>query len=239
MRQRNTKIALATLIMLVSYLAALAQRSQFDKFLDLPVNSSLAKGRSSSMFQIVITFLILGGGVWSVVAYRFADRRSDRQRPRSRSTFPMFGWLHHLIRAVAVMGALAAVWRPRTQLALFAAAPGDLGAALGCGVALAGLGFSSWGLQHLGPQYSPCYKALQPRLRVSTGPYRLIHHPIYVGNTVALAGLFVIGPSFWSALGLIVAIRFYVKAVQAETRELAELFDGSQGRDCESRGVAP
>ena len=61
---------------------------------------------------------------------------------------------------------------------------------------LAGLGWSLWSLRTLGRSFSVLPQA---RRVVSSGPYRWVRHPLYIGELVAALGLVVASPGILSA----------------------------------------
>jgi len=75
----------------------------------------------------------------------------------------------------------------------------------GDGLLLAGLGWSVWSIRALGRSFSVIPQA---RAVVSTGPYRLVRHPLYLGEIVATLGLATLRPSpatflAWASLSVL------------------------------------
>ncbi len=98
-------------------------------------------------------------------------------------------------------------WRAAAGLVLFAA----------------GLGFAIWARLHLGRNWgTPMTKKNDPEL-VTSGPYRLVRHPIYSGILVATVGTAVALGWQWLIVAALAGIYFLYSAV-VEERYLAEQF---------------
>jgi protein-S-isoprenylcysteine O-methyltransferase Ste14 len=52
-------------------------------------------------------------------------------------------------------------------------------------------------LNHLGPNYSPCFDSHVPLEVISSGPYRLTRHPMYLAKLLVVVGNFVLSGSLW------------------------------------------
>ena len=124
-------------------------------------------------------------------------------------------------RAVVVVGAIVLVrfgafkhgglnsdpWRAGLGLLLFAL----------------GLGFAIWARLNIGRNWgTPMSKKDEPEL-VTSGPYRLVRHPIYSGILVAGAGTAVALSWTWLAVTALAAVYFTYSAT-VEERYLTEQF---------------
>ena len=98
-------------------------------------------------------------------------------------------------------------WRAGVGLALFAV----------------GLGFAVWARVHIGRNWgTPMTQKLEPEL-VTSGPYRLVRHPIYTGILVAAVGTAVaLGWQWLIAVGL--AGIYFVYSATVEERYMTEQF---------------
>src|SRR6478752_7451248 len=98
----------------------------------------------------------------------------------------------------------------------------------GIGLALfgVGLGFAIWARVHIGRNWgTPMTQKDDPEL-VTSGPYRLVRHPIYSGIIVAGIGTAVALSWFWLApVGL--AGVYFLYSARVEERFLAEQFPDS------------
>ena len=65
---------------------------------------------------------------------------------------------------------------------------------------LSGLALTIWAMRSLpkGTDMMP----VPPKVRVKDGPYRWLKHPMYVGNTLFVAGLAGLAAGFWNALAI-------------------------------------
>ena len=95
----------------------------------------------------------------------------------------------------------------------------------GIGLALFGAGLlvAIWARVHLGKNWgTPMSKSAEPEL-VTSGPYRLVRHPIYSGLLLALVGTAVALNWFW----LIVAAAagtYFIYSATVEERTMTEAF---------------
>ena len=86
-----------------------------------------------------------------------------------------------------------------------------------------GLGFAIWARLHIGRNWgTPMTKKDQPEL-VTTGPYRLVRHPIYSGILLAGVGTGV-GLSFQWLIAFVLAGVYFVYAATVEERYLSGEF---------------
>ena len=81
--------------------------------------------------------------------------------------------------------------------------PAFFGAALSAG----GVAFAIWARIHLGRNWSPRPALKEGHELVTSGPYRLIRHPIYTGLLAALLGTCIVTPS-WAAICIVTAAMF-------------------------------
>ena len=88
----------------------------------------------------------------------------------------------------------------------------------------AGIILLSRSLRALGSNYAPCHAGILPSKRVTSGPYRVFAHPIYLANLILLAGVWIaiggilLGP-VWVAFAL-----FYAVSIKDEEKAFKEHF---------------
>lgn len=86
-----------------------------------------------------------------------------------------------------------------------------------------GLGFAIWARMHIGRNWgTPMSRKVEPEL-VTTGPYRLVRHPIYSGILLAGAGTAVALSWPW-LIGVGLAGAYFGYSAVVEERYLAEQF---------------
>jgi protein-S-isoprenylcysteine O-methyltransferase Ste14 len=96
-------------------------------------------------------------------------------------------------------------------------------AGLGLVLFAVGLGFAIWARVHIGRNWgTPMSQRDDPEL-VSSGPYRLVRHPIYSGVLVAAAGTAVALSWAW-LLAVVLAGVYFVYSATVEERNLTEQF---------------
>lgn len=104
-------------------------------------------------------------------------------------------------------GANTDPWRAGVGLALFAL----------------GLAFAIWARIHIGRNWgTPMMERAEPEL-VTSGPYRLVRHPIYSGFVVAGIGT-AIGLSWWWLAAVALAGVYFVYSATVEERYLTDEF---------------
>jgi protein-S-isoprenylcysteine O-methyltransferase Ste14 len=96
-------------------------------------------------------------------------------------------------------------------------------AGLGLVLFAVGLGFAIWARLHIGRNWgSPMSQRDDPEL-VSSGPYRLVRHPIYSGVLVAGAGTAVALSWTW-LIAVVLAGVYFLYSATVEERNLTEQF---------------
>ena len=96
-------------------------------------------------------------------------------------------------------------------------------AAIGALVFASGLALAVWARIHLGRNWGmPMTRKQEPEL-VTSGPYRLIRHPIYTGVLLAMLGTALAADVYWFAAFAITAAYFLYSA-RVEERVMASAF---------------
>jgi protein-S-isoprenylcysteine O-methyltransferase Ste14 len=96
-------------------------------------------------------------------------------------------------------------------------------AVLGLFLFVLGLGFAIWARLHIGRNWgSPMSKKDDPEL-VTSGPYRLVRHPIYSGILLAGVGTAVALSWMWM-IAIVLAGVYFVYSATVEERYLTEQF---------------
>jgi protein-S-isoprenylcysteine O-methyltransferase Ste14 len=92
------------------------------------------------------------------------------------------------------------------------------------------MGAATWlyfaALAHLGEGYSPCYDSHLPRELVTTGPYRIVRHPMYAAKLLIGIGTMLVCGSAWLLPPLLYLVYATLVATAAEDRQLAERLAG-------------
>ena len=151
--------------------------------------------------------------VWIVFwVYWFASAVGVKQGSASRRRVPLTG-----LSAVAVL-ILLRVFRGGS-LAVHSPVLG----AIGTVVFVAGLAFAIWARVHLGRNWGmPMTQKAEPEL-VTSGPYRLVRHPIYTGILAGLLGTALVT----NILGLIIVAvlgGYFYYCAKVEEKNLAATF---------------
>lgn len=95
--------------------------------------------------------------------------------------------------------------------------------ALGLALLAVGLGLAVWARLHIGRNWGvPMTEKVEPEL-VSSGPYRLVRHPIYSGILIAAIGTSVALSWTWLIAAALAAI-YFVYSATVEERFLTEKF---------------
>jgi protein-S-isoprenylcysteine O-methyltransferase Ste14 len=98
--------------------------------------------------------------------------------------------------------------------------------ALGLTLFALGLGFAVWARVHIGRNWgTPMTRKVEPEL-VTSGPYRLVRHPIYSGILTAGVGTALALNWFW-LVPVALAAAYFIYGATVEERYLAEQFPGT------------
>jgi protein-S-isoprenylcysteine O-methyltransferase Ste14 len=98
-----------------------------------------------------------------------------------------------------------------------------LRAGIGLALFAAGLAFAIWARVHIGRNWgTPMTEKDDPEL-VTSGPYRLVRHPIYSGILLAGIGT-AVGLSWWWLVAVALAGIYFVYSATVEERFLTEEF---------------
>jgi len=86
-----------------------------------------------------------------------------------------------------------------------------------------GLAFAIWARMHLGRNWGmPMSVRENPEL-VTSGPYRLVRHPIYSGALLAMLGSFLVAGRFWLFIFL-VSTAYYIYSATREEKVMTQEF---------------
>jgi protein-S-isoprenylcysteine O-methyltransferase Ste14 len=110
---------------------------------------------------------------------------------------------------------------------------GAVGQAAWAGVALAvgGLGLRAWGMRTLGRAYTRTLRTTSEQRLVTTGPYRWVRHPGYLGSIAVWVGAALAFHSWLAALIVVVLMLLaYGWRIRAEEQMLAEHFGDAYRR---------
>jgi len=94
--------------------------------------------------------------------------------------------------------------------------------AIGSILCVAGIAFAIWARLHLGRNWSPAPALKEGHELVTSGPYRLVRHPIYTGIITALLGSSLV--SIAALIALVVVGGMFVWRVGAEEKLMMQQF---------------
>lgn len=101
--------------------------------------------------------------------------------------------------------------------------------AVGVVLLLSGLGFAVWARLHLGLNWGmPMTRKDEPEL-VTSGPYRLVRHPIYSGILLGMLGTTLATNGYW-AVGVIVMGIYFIYGAKVEERLMVDDFPDAYPR---------
>lgn len=133
-------------------------------------------------------------------------------------------WMHDNRRSMtAALVACAAVVSVLTRPALRAETGGEETVDVAAWAMVAsGLALRLWATVFIGGQKN--------RQLVTTGPYRIVRHPLYLGSALALVGIVLMAQRFWALVpaGLLLVVYGLVAAV--EDRRLGKQFPNDSER---------
>jgi protein-S-isoprenylcysteine O-methyltransferase Ste14 len=143
-----------------------------------------------------------------IVYWEISARRIKKDRVRQ--TIP-WSWL--LVALVAGL-ALLADRLPLAQVRLVP--PGAVVTFIGTSLEIAGLALAVWGRRQLGANWSSAASVKEGHELVTSGPYRLVRHPIYAGFLWAMLGaaLTEVGLLWIAALAILTPVFAYRMSVE-------------------------
>lgn len=98
--------------------------------------------------------------------------------------------------------------------------------AFGVVLFLSGLGLAVWARVHLGRNWGmPMTRKDEPEL-VTSGPYRLVRHPIYSGILLAMLGTACATNGYW-AIALVLIGAYFLYSAKVEERLMTDAFPGA------------
>jgi protein-S-isoprenylcysteine O-methyltransferase Ste14 len=169
----------------------------------------------------VVTFVLMSG---LVLAQFWLYRRHERKHPPPpRAPYPVSRLTRWFGVARLPLYAAGFIHLGVYRLLLRPDGPDLVAFAAGFGLALAGVALIGWALHALGDNFSACNRGAMPAKRVVSGPYRVLRHPIYVGNLMLVGGVVIVAPGapIYAVLALLAV--FYVAAARDENRALERL----------------
>ncbi|MEM6674537.1 MAG: isoprenylcysteine carboxylmethyltransferase family protein [Planctomycetota bacterium] len=171
--------------------------------------------------------LVLAGfASWAV--YRRADRRAADSGRTTHGSVRWFGPLVPLLRLAVVVPALVAVFHDTPWLA-YTHTPEGWSAGVGLGLLAAGAFLFLWAMRSLGENYSPCFDKRLPAGIVTSGPYRVMRHPVYTSNLLLVLGAWLAVGSGWILGSWIVTLVGYVLSLREEESALLERYPAYAG----------
>jgi isoprenylcysteine carboxyl methyltransferase (ICMT) family protein YpbQ len=92
---------------------------------------------------------------------------------------------------------------------------------LGLPIILAGLATRFWASGYIGIEGRA--REIGASRRIATGPYRILRHPLYIGNFLLVAGMLIsLRPAVWLAVAVLAGfVAEYVLIIAAEEKDLA------------------
>lgn len=185
------------------------------------------------MARFYNTFFTILWFAWLV--YWFAPVRSAKATARQETAHSRLTYLVPLLLAFALL------WLRRSPIPVFNGrfvplAAWPVCAAIGAVLALAGLLFTVWARVHLGTNWSAVVTVKEGHELITSGPYRIVRHPIYTGLVLTLVGQ-ALALGEWRGLAAVVlAIWAFWRKLNIEERWML----GQFGREYEaySRRVA-
>jgi protein-S-isoprenylcysteine O-methyltransferase Ste14 len=132
----------------------------------------------------------------------------------------------HLLQSFGLLFAIIAAFvLPRLPIFSFVnfAPVSPVLSTIGVILTVVGMAFLVWGRQSLGRNWSQTVAAKQDPELVTTGPYRLVRHPMYAGGLLACIGSAIVAGGPWVFLLLLLGSLFLWR-VRAEDRLMEQQF---------------
>ncbi|MEW8028772.1 MAG: methyltransferase [Candidatus Thiodiazotropha sp.] len=139
--------------------------------------------------------------------YRNSYKRSDSFYPVSKIT-ASFKYIKYIIYSGILIQLLRCSSQEPTSFALL----------IGGVLAITGWLLLSVSLWTLGANFSPCNEGRLPSKFITTGIYRVIRHPVYLGNVLQIIGILFWCPGMWIGISLTLAVVFYGFSIADEEK---------------------
>jgi protein-S-isoprenylcysteine O-methyltransferase Ste14 len=162
------------------------------------------------MIQRVLAAVVLAAFFGMEFVFRAAPRRDEHQAPthdRGTTVLLMLGYALALL-ALAVGPTRGPGWSSPMRWA-------------GLVVAVAGLVWRAWAMKTLGVFYTQTLRTVTQHRLVTTGPYRWIRHPGYLGSLMVWGGAAVASGAVPASLAVLAALApTYIYRIAAEEQML-------------------
>lgn len=182
-----------------------------------------------NLLAIVLTAFQVG---WALIwAKKHSDLRKARTYALGRMLAASDKWYKPLSTVLYVAQnvlTISCLWSDSPLLLRFQNNDGLrlLGAAL--------IAIATWlyflALRHLGRHYSPCYDSHVPFEMVSSGPYRVVRHPMYIAKIALGIGTLLMCGSLWLLPPCVYLIAVTVRAIAKENAYLSKHVPGCEMR---------
>lgn len=160
-------------------------------------------------------------GAW--VTYWWTLSRRVKVNVRRESGASRLSYVVTLLAAVALL-ALPDVPYPMINERFLPAATWPLWAGTGAAITLTGLLFTVWARMHLGNNWSDVVSIKVDHELITSGPYRLVRHPIYTGLLFAFIGQVIARGEWRGFIAVALASWAFWRKLRVEERLMREQF---------------
>lgn len=179
------------------------------------------------VFSLVVLVAGLGGRMWAehrhpgLQADRMKVGRGQAVKAWDRILAPLMGF--SILYLPVIVAALDHRWGWSTPYPVSATA-------LGIALCVVGYGFAVWAIaENRFFTFNVRIQTERGHEVCDTGPYRLVRHPGYAGNVLAMVGLTLALSSTWAGVACVAALVVAVLRTALEDRALQEELRGYRG----------
>ena len=162
---------------------------------------------------------------WMAFVVYWLSAARQVKRPRVRQP----AWRRVIGYAGMVVVALLLVGTPVPELPILGLRVfphGTLAGWAGAGLCVAGLCFAIWARLTIADNWSADVQIKEGHELVTTGPYRLVRHPIYAGIVTMLAGTWMLAGSLGSLIGIALGFVAVWRKLHMEENYMRREFPG-------------
>ena len=194
--------------------------------------------RTELLFPILFTaFQLAWAFAWGIKHVRIRRLKSYANNRTKADTNTRYQIISYLLFVTQNVLCLASFWSD--SAILFKAHDSNSMRLVGLLLTSAATFLYFKSLNHLGQNYSPCFDSHVPVEMISSGPYRLTRHPMYLAKLLVAVGNFILSGSLWFVLMFLYLALETARTIINEENYLAASLPGYEEYKKKTRTMIP